>query len=178
MARGRPMLRNESSNPHENENDNGENVKTPIDARVAEIPRREPMVTRAWALRGSTWRIYLMSFLIAAGIFLVTTVLHYVISPQAVTVTRQPLADLASALLVGLLAYRSYAGRRERMQQVFARLRMVAEINHHVRNALETITLRIYSTGDRKLIEDVSHATQRIDWALREILADGNEGNQ
>jgi hypothetical protein len=170
------MPRDESSNPYdENEKDNNETV-TPADSRIAKIPGREPIVTRAWALRGPTWRIYFMSFLIAAGIFLVTTILHYLISPQAETVTRQPLADLASALLVGLLAYRSYAGRRDRMQQVFARLRAVADINHHVRNALETITLRIYSTGDRKLIEDVSHATQRIDWALREILANGNEG--
>ena len=130
-----------------------------------------PVVFQPWALRGSAWRVYLISFLIAAGIFAVTTVLHYIISPAAETITKQPLADLLAALLVGLMAYRSYTRRRERIRLVYSRLQMIAEMNHHVRNALQTITLRIYSTGDRKLIDDVATATRRIDWALREILS-------
>jgi len=127
---------------------------------------------RPWVLRGPLWRIYFMSFIIAAGVFMFTVTLHFIISPELDTVTRHPLADLLSALLIGLFAFRSYVRRRDRLQMVFSRIRTVADLNHHVRNALETITLRIYSTGDQALIKDITQATQCIDRALREILPD------
>ncbi|PYP91107.1 MAG: hypothetical protein DMG65_08890 [Candidatus Angelobacter sp. Gp1-AA117] len=113
-----------------------------------------------------------MSFIIAASVFIFTVTLHFIISPELDTVTKHPLADLLSALVIGLFAFRSYIRRRDRLQMVFSRIRTVADLNHHVRNALETITLRIYSTGDQALIKDITQATQRIDWALREILPD------
>lgn len=127
---------------------------------------------RPWVLRGPLWRIYFMSFIIAASVFLCTVILHFIISPELNSVTKHPLADLLSALLIGLFAFRSYIRRRDRLQMVFSRIRMVADLNHHVRNALETITLRIYSTGDQALIQDITQATQRIERALREILPD------
>ena len=127
---------------------------------------------RLWVLRGPLWRIYFMSFIIAASVFVFTVTLHFIISPELDTVTKHPLADLLSALVIGLFAFRSYIRRRDRLQMVFSRIRTVADLNHHVRNALETITLRIYSTGDQALIKDITQATQRIDWALREILPD------
>lgn len=141
------------------------------------LPRREYRTSkrvnvRPWALRGPSWRIYLASFMLALGVFLFTVILHYIISPELNTVTKQPLADLLSALLIGIFAARSYIRRRDRLQMVLSRIHMVADLNHHVRNALEAITLRIYSTGDRTLIQDVTEATQRIDRALREILVD------
>jgi hypothetical protein len=144
---------------------------------IPATPNTEPepgMVEQPWVLRGPASRVYVMSFAVALGVFLLTTLMHFIIVPKAATLTRQPLADLLSALLIGFFAYSSYIRRRERMQWVFSRIRMVAELNHHVRNALQTITLRIYSTGDQKLIDDVSGATHRIDWALREIL--GSKG--
>jgi hypothetical protein len=168
------MPRNEPSDLYSDNDLDRKLVNQPDASHVVEMVRVGPVV-QPWALRGSAWRPYFMAFLIAGGVFLMTTLLHFWISPPAENISMQPLADLAAALLVGLLAYRSYMRRRERMQLVYSRLHVVAETNHHVRNALEAITLRIYSTGDRKLINDVSSATRRIDWALREILGDGDD---
>jgi len=47
---------------------------------------------------------------------------------------------------------------------------MIAELNHHIRNALETISLSAYTTQNRQAMEIISGAVKRIDWALREIL--------
>ena len=51
-----------------------------------------------------------------------------------------------------------------------ARNRMVAEMNHHVRNALTVISLSVHSKNDPQLETTTYEAIQRIDWALREVL--------
>lgn len=51
-----------------------------------------------------------------------------------------------------------------------ARMRMVAEMNHHVRNALTAISLSVYAKNDPQLEQTTREAIQRIDWALREVL--------
>jgi hypothetical protein len=50
------------------------------------------------------------------------------------------------------------------------RNRMVAEMNHHVRNALTVISLSVHSKNDPQLESTTYEAIQRIDWALREVL--------
>ena len=52
-----------------------------------------------------------------------------------------------------------------------ARVRMIAEMNHHVRNALTAISLSVYAKNDPELENITRDAIQRIDWALREVLA-------
>ncbi|HYL94943.1 MAG TPA: hypothetical protein VET69_03975 [Terriglobales bacterium] len=49
-----------------------------------------------------------------------------------------------------------------------ARLQVIAELNHHVRNAL--ISLSAYITRDEEAIGRIMKGVDRIDWALREIL--------
>jgi hypothetical protein len=51
-----------------------------------------------------------------------------------------------------------------------ARMRMIAEMNHHVRNALTAISLSVYAKNDPQLEQTTREAIQRIDWALREVL--------
>ena len=58
----------------------------------------------------------------------------------------------------------------ERRENVAARLKMIADINHHIRNALQSIQLSAYSTKDQQAISDISEAVERIQWALREVL--------
>jgi hypothetical protein len=48
---------------------------------------------------------------------------------------------------------------------------MIADMNHHTRNALQVIVSRsVLSMEDSDAIEDISQAVKRIDWCLREIL--------
>jgi 1,2-phenylacetyl-CoA epoxidase catalytic subunit len=58
---------------------------------------------------------------------------------------------------------------RQRMQE--ARVRRVAEMNHHVRNALQVIAYWSLAEKEKRQVELVQDAVNRIQWALREIMA-------
>jgi hypothetical protein len=46
---------------------------------------------------------------------------------------------------------------------------VIAEMNHHVRNALQAIALSPYAEKSKQ-IELIGESAERIQWALREIL--------
>lgn len=77
-----------------------------------------------------------------------------------------------SSLLVGLVAavlvYVLSARERQRQEHVECRLHVIAEMNHHIRNALQVITF--YSRKGEKQEVGIVEAVERIQWALREIL--------
>jgi len=79
---------------------------------------------------------------------------------------------LLSSFLVGLVAgalvYFLSVRERQRRAYVDCRLRVIAEMNHHVRNALQVITF--YSRKGEKQEVGVVEAVERIQWALREVL--------
>src|SRR5688572_29307081 len=58
----------------------------------------------------------------------------------------------------------------ERRENVATRLKTVADMNHHIRNALQSIQLSAYSTQDQQAINAIGEAVARIQWALREVL--------
>ena len=77
-----------------------------------------------------------------------------------------------SSVLVGLVAaalvYALSARERQRQEHVECRLRVIAEMNLHIRNALQVITF--YSRKGEKHEVGIIEAVERIQWALREIL--------
>lgn len=79
---------------------------------------------------------------------------------------------LLSSFLVGLVAgalvYFLSIRERQRRAYVDCRLRVIAEMNHHIRNALQVITF--YSRKGEKQEVGVIEAVERIQWALREVL--------
>ncbi|PYY22052.1 MAG: hypothetical protein DMG62_15075 [Acidobacteria bacterium] len=79
---------------------------------------------------------------------------------------------LLSSFLVGLVAaalvYFLSVRERQRRAYVDCRLRVIAEMNHHIRNALQVITF--YSRKGEKQEVGVVEAVERIQWALREVL--------
>ena len=88
-------------------------------------------------------------------------------------ISHQYLLDLSN-LLTGLLAaFIFYHSRREHLQQkrlLQEKLRIVAEMNHHIRNALQVIALCAAKTQDENGIQVIRQAAERIEWSLREIL--------
>ena len=79
---------------------------------------------------------------------------------------------LLSSFLVGLVAgalvYFLSVRERQRRAYIDCRLRVIAEMNHHIRNALQVITF--YSRKGEKQEVGVIEAVERIQWALREVL--------
>lgn len=112
-------------------------------------------------------------WMLMAGMDLLATIYNGV-----VTVPMGTLNSLVG-LACGTLLFKLLLSERARHQQVVARLRMIAEVNHHIRNALDRIELSAHVSQNQKLIADIDGGVERIQWALRELLpeedSDGTE---
>jgi hypothetical protein len=85
------------------------------------------------------------------------------------------LIDTTVALMCGGFLFKILRDAQRRYHRLLTRLQMIAEMNHHIRNALERIELSVYSTHDQQLMQDIHVAVSRIQWALREVLPHEDE---
>lgn len=69
---------------------------------------------------------------------------------------------IAAALVV-------FTYEQQRSRATMEKIRVIAGMNHHVRNALQTISYAPY-TEQEKQIKMIGESVSRIEWALREIL--------
>ncbi len=85
----------------------------------------------------------------------------------AVVASNALAALVTAALVFTVLAF----GRRQRLEME-TRMEALLEVNHHIRNALQSLTFAAGSLKNRQERESeaVSEAIQRIQWALREVL--------
>lgn len=79
-------------------------------------------------------------------------------------------SDGIAGLVAGALFYRILLYERERRQAIRRRLEIIAEINHHIRNALYVISLSTHSSQDKEVVKLIEDSLRRIDWTLKEIL--------
>jgi len=129
-----------------------------------------PKANRRSLVYGRRMGILITSATAAAAIFVVTLLLHWLLGEQFRLLARESIADLISALVVGYLAYLTLQAERHRMERAAAELKMIADMNHHIRNALDMLTLSAYSTDDKAAVAVIQKATERITWTLREVL--------
>jgi light-regulated signal transduction histidine kinase (bacteriophytochrome) len=80
------------------------------------------------------------------------------------------LAEAFSALIVTCLVAKLAHIAREKHRATVARMQVIDEMNHHIRNALAPIALSVDALENQQLIRIISEGVDRIDWALREIL--------
>ena len=83
-----------------------------------------------------------------------------------------PLLDMESIddLIIGLLAALViFAYEQRRYRATMNQIEMISAMNHHVRNALQTISYAPY-TEQEKQIRMIAESVSRIEWALREVL--------
>jgi hypothetical protein len=79
------------------------------------------------------------------------------------------LSNALTGIAVALLYFQVVRIERERRRAMQQRLRTIAEMNHHIRNALQVITY-VTATEDRASVELIRTSVERIEWALREVL--------
>lgn len=84
--------------------------------------------------------------------------------------------DLISGSLVGLALLTTLLVADRGKHARHERLRLIAEMNHHVRNALQVIYGSAMCSTDQRHLDRISAAVDRIDWALREILPGRGSG--
>jgi signal transduction histidine kinase len=137
------------------------------DSEIAEqlAPPREGRLFRSY------WGITLLSLLFALFVFVLGFGLDWMMLYKDDSVRQTvELSDAVSALICGfvfLLFLRLYRQRRAMLRQ---RLEVIANMNHHVRNALQVIEFNSYSTSDQEKLGAVKSSVNRIQWALRELL--------
>lgn len=94
-----------------------------------------------------------------AALYVIDVVLAHVGLNAEATILDELLLGTLVALLVLLIEI-----------QHLRELRLVMAMNHHIRNALQTIVYANAQNTDRQTAQAVSEAAERIDWALREFL--------
>jgi len=80
------------------------------------------------------------------------------------------ISDAITAILIGAMIAQIVVLYRQRQLQAAARVQRIAEMNHHVRNALQVITYWSLAEKEKRQVELVQDAVNRIQWALREVL--------
>ena len=114
------------------------------------------------------------SFLLGFGLFVFGALVQGVLGRRGITGISAYLDDLILGVLAGLLVF-AYEQRRSRDMR--KKLAVIAAMNHHVRNALQTISYLPY-TDQAKQVQLIQQSVNRIQWALQEILPGEKEHEQ
>jgi hypothetical protein len=102
--------------------------------------------------------------------FAVTEFMHYLLVPDIGRQKERWLAEAIAALVVSGLVGRLMVVLHRQHQAALARMQVISEINHHIRNALMAISASADVVRDEQYLRIVSDGVDRIDWALREVL--------
>ena len=106
------------------------------------------------------------SFLLGFGLFVLGAALQGVLQQRSLTHISIYLDDLVLGILAGLMAF-AYEHRRSR--DLRQKLAVISAMNHHVRNALQTISYVPYTEQAKQMLL-IQQSVNRIQWALQEIL--------
>jgi hypothetical protein len=136
----------------------------------AEFVVREvhPSLESFWARQSGLLAVLVVVIVSALGIVLDLTLL-------AEGFPRRDLM-LVSNVIIGITAgwlfYQFARNEKNKSEIMRQRMRTIAELNHHIRNALQVIRYAGGSktTQDATQLQLINEAVARIEWALREVL--------
>jgi hypothetical protein len=80
------------------------------------------------------------------------------------------LSDLLLGIVAGALLYHVIVVSVAERRSVAERLDSIAEMNHHIRNALQIIKFNAQPGADERRMAEMQEAMDRIHWTLVEIL--------
>jgi hypothetical protein len=106
------------------------------------------------------------SFLLGFILFLLGALLEGFLNQHGISGKSIYIDDVVLGALAGLVVF-GYEHRRSK--DMAQKLAVISAMNHHVRNALQTISYVPY-TEQAKQILLIQESVNRIQWALREIL--------
>jgi hypothetical protein len=135
------------------------------------LSRFPTTVQQPWfAILSSTQRA-LVALVVAAAIFLSGGVLDWFVTRQYLPRISLMLAGAAVSLAVGLLVFQILTDIEKRYQGLLDRLQRIAELNHHIRNALQVIAYNNVPERTGPAIQQVTAEVARIESVLREVSA-------
>jgi hypothetical protein len=107
------------------------------------------------------------SFGLGCGIFVLGVTLRTLLDSWGVTGVAAAFDDMLIGLLAGVLVF---AYERHQHKIIHEKMRVISEMNHHVRNALQPIMYSPYLKEQAEQVRIIQEGTRRIEWALREVL--------
>jgi hypothetical protein len=107
------------------------------------------------------------SFGLGCGIFLLGVTLRTLLTNWGVSGVTAVVDDLLIGILSGVLVF---AYERHQHKLILEKMRVVADMNHHIRNALQPIMYSPYLKEQAEQVRIIQEGTRRIEWALREVL--------
>jgi hypothetical protein len=110
----------------------------------------------------------IFSFGLGFGIFLLGVTLRTLLDNWGVSGVTAAVDDLLIGVLAGVLVF---AYERHQHKLILEKMRVISEMNHHVRNALQPIMYSPYLKEQAEQVKVIQEGTRRIEWALREVLA-------
>jgi len=133
------------------------------------------LVQLPWIACMSRGRRALVSFVVAVVVFSGGGVLDWLVTHQHLPSISLMMAGAGVALALGLLVFQVLTDIQERYQAMVDRLQRIAELNHHIRNALQVIAFHNVPELQRgeAAIQQVNAAVIRIESVLREVLPTG-----
>ncbi|HTT22183.1 MAG TPA: hypothetical protein VMG82_24865 [Candidatus Sulfotelmatobacter sp.] len=121
------------------------------------------------SLVSSSWST-LIPLTVGIVSFGVTELMHYLLVPDLGRLWERLLAEGLSAVVVALLTAGLIHQATRRREAALLRIQVIAEMNHHIRNALAAISLSTDAIQNQQSIRVISQSVDRITWALREVL--------
>lgn len=107
------------------------------------------------------------SLMLGLAVFVLSALLEFGFDRLGLTGISGLLDDLLIGLVAGGVVF---AYELHRHKQVARQMRVIAEMNHHVRNALQPILYSPYMKEQAEQIRMIQLGTERIQWALEEVL--------
>ena len=107
------------------------------------------------------------SFGLGFGIFLLGVALNRLLDQWGVNGVTAVIDDLLIGVFLGVLVF---AYERHQHRAILEKMNVIAEMNHHVRNALQPIMYSPYLKEQAEQVRIIQEGTRRIEWALREVL--------
>lgn len=124
---------------------------------------------RSW-ISGSRWKLWGIALCIGSIVFAATASVDWLLYDAGVEPMHIMLAsDALAAVLAGVFALKRMMEVHQRRDLLRQQLDIIAETNHHIRNALELIQFSAQSTHNEEVIGQISGAVDRIQWVLRDL---------
>jgi len=123
------------------------------------------------ALLSRTHRV-LVSTAVALMVFVAGGALDWLVRRQILPPISLMLAGAAVAVVIGASVLKILTDAHAHYTAVLDRLQLIADLNHHIRNALQVIAyLNVSAPGrSEEAIEQVREAVARIDSVLKDML--------
>jgi hypothetical protein len=133
--------------------------------------RLQVSVPQPWIARMSRIRRVLISLTATASIFFCGGILDWLIAHQYLPQLSLMIAGAIISLAAGLLILKTLAEIQKRYQTLVERLLRIAELNQHIRDALQVIVFTNVPERTAEAIRKVNAAVMRIESVLREEAA-------